>query len=128
MGSGLGRRSRGAGRVASTQGHAAAHARSGAMTTAIVPAVAGMQIRHEPLPGTTLRTLYRPHWTGSVASEPPIVIRHCVGPLELAGMREVCDARPFCVYYSAPESPVAVRFPDMDGHAPAQLLVTVRPG
>ena len=98
------------------------------MTTAIVPAIAGMEIHHEPLPGTTLRTLYRPHWEGSVASEPPIVIRHRVGALELAGMREVCDARPFCVYYAAPESPVAVRFPGMDGHAPAQLLVTVRPG
>ena len=98
------------------------------MTTVVVPAVAGIPLHHEPLPGTTLRTLYRARWEGSEVTEPPVVLRHVVGPLDLEGMREVCDARPFSVYYTAPESALAIRFPHMDGHAPEQMLVTVRPG
>lgn len=98
-------------------------------TATSVPGIAGVRIVHEPLPGQSLELKYvQGDWAGGEELEEPIVVRHRIGTLTGSSTHETLHVASSAVYSEDADGRVVVRFPDVEGHAPAQTLVSVRPG
>ena len=98
-------------------------------TIASVPGIAGIRIVHHPLPEQELELRYvQGTWSGGEELFEPIVVNHRVGSIDESAIRETLVIAPSARYGVLPDGRQVVRFPEVEGHAPAQVLVTVRPG
>lgn len=93
--------------------------------TIVLAPVAGIALHHVLTDDIELADA--PDWAGSVATDPPVIIRHRVGDVRPEGLRRSFDASPSCTFFDLHGQPV-VQFRGPVAGVPDQLLLTRQPG
>lgn len=90
--------------------------------------VAGIPIVHHVAAPLHLVPPQMPEWHGTATTDAPIVIRHEVGPVDVAGLEPLFDIEPWMTYYADGAGGTAIRYHSVDESIPVRLLRTVRSG
>lgn len=95
---------------------------------ATVLPIAGISIIHESEAPLVLESSVVEDWVGSAETEPPIILRHAVGPLIRPSGEPTFTVEPWSTYYRDPQGETAVLFHSHASHEPEFLLETEVPG
>ena len=91
-------------------------------------AIGGIEIHHDVGEEIVLEDPVARDWIGGAPTRAPIMIRHAVGDVSVAGLRPVLDVEPWSTYFDDGRGGTVIRYRSHARNMPVRVLRTVAPG